>query len=419
MFGGLLPSVLAPVRLGMRNPLQPVLSVLLMGALVCAVGMMTLSVRPALGAPPEGVNIPPYAPFAAKDPLPMVIRSAIQAVTGKIDKIAFDPQRYWVFVTSVRTNTVLVLSLKNHKVVARLKDLPEPRGVVWLAQAQRLVVACGGDGSVHVFKPGEDIESKSGEEVSFVAESRTAFVGEADDLLVETDSRDRATVFVAHAMSVHQFDVLKAAKGTEIRLPGRAEGMALGTVNGERRLYVNIPRPDRTEKDQDPKPLVVMIDPDQQAILSAWPLSDARGNGAIALDAQNARLFVATRNPTKVLVLDAVTGEEKARLDAPGDVGRLCYDALTQRLYAPGGAGNGSIAVYQRTGVGAPLDKEAKRDVLEGDKPNIDTYARVHDSPTMPGCRTAVLDANERLLIAATPPLGADPVFVYVYLIGP
>lgn len=400
----------------MRTRLHTLLSIIAVAVFAWA----TLPARHVFAAPPEGVNIPPYAPFAAKDPLPMVIRSAIQAVTGKIDKIAFDPQRYWVFVTSVRTNTVLVLSLKNHKVVARLKELPEPRGVVWLPQAQRLVVACGGDGSVHVFRHGTSAESESkSDEVTFVSESRTAFVGEADDLLVDSDTPTSATVWVAHAMSVHQFDVLKASKGTEVRLPGRAEGMALGTVNGERRLYVNIPRPDRTEKDQDPKPLVVMIDPDQQAILNAWPLNDVRGNGAIALDAANARLFVATRNPTKLLVLDAETGEEKARLDAPGDVGRLCYDALTQRLYAPGGAGNGSIAVYQRTGVGAPLDKEAKRDVLEGDKPNIDTYARVHDSATMAGCRTAVLDANERLLIAATPPLGADPVFVYVYLIGP
>ncbi len=403
----------------MRNRLQTRLWTIVVGVLAWGGAWAVLPVAPALGAPPEGVSIPPYAPFAAKDPLPMVIRSAIQAVTGKIDKIAFDPQRYWVFVTSVRTNSVLVLSLKNHKVVARLKELPEPRGVVWLPQAQRLVVACGGDGSVHVFKPGTPADGENKDEATFIAESRAEFTGEADDLLVEFDSPSRATVWVAHAMSVHHFDVLKATEGAEIRLPGRAEGMALGTVNGEPRLYVNIPRPDRTEKDQDPKPLVVMIDPDQQAILNAWPLSDMRGNGAIALDAENARLFVATRNPAKVLVLDAATGEEKARLDAPGDVGRLCYDRLTQRLYAPGGGGNGSIAVYQRTGVGAPLDKQPKRDVLEGDKPDIDTYARVHDSATMAGCRTAVLDANERLLIAATPPLGADPVFVYVYLIGP
>lgn len=371
----------------------------------------------ASAEPPPGVIVPAYSMF--KDPLPMIIRSAIQRVEGKIDKLAFDPVQYRVFVTGVRTNTVYALKLSDHTLAAKLENLPEPRAVVWLPNAHRLVVACGGDGSVRIFKPGEDQGKDS---PAYIEERKIEFAGESDAVIVDQDDvkavGGAAAVWVAHAMAITRIDLASGEKTASVALPGRADGMVIGNVDGRRMIYVNVPRPETTTEAPNPRPSVLAIDSETGQIVSAWTLDDAKNNGAIALDEQNARLFVVTRYPAKLIVLDARDGREVARLDAPGDVGSICYDPRLQRLFAPGGAEGGKLAVFQRTGVGAPLDPTVAPGAKETPG-EIDHYQRVHVSPTLAGCRTAVLDPRERLLIAAAPPLGGEPVFVFVYMIGP
>ena len=386
----------------------------MLGVVAAALGLTTGG-SGALAKPPEGVNVPSYAQFSKDNAIPMIIRSAIPGVNGRIDKIAFDPERYYVFITGVRAGSVYIQNLATHKTVQRLDKLPQPRAVAYFPDQRRLAVACGGDGSVRVF-----LANDKGE---FEPERSVDFLGEADGLTVEPPIFDDASlppaVWVSHAMSVHRMDVLSGEKSREIRLPGRADGVAFGTIDGKRRLFINVPRPDSPDgrPEEKPAPVVVVADPDTGTIESVWPLKDASPTSAIAVDEANARLFVTTKDPGKLIVLDAKTGQEVNRLDAPADAGVICYDAALQRIFVPGGAAGGKIAVYQRTGVGAPLDKVEKK--VDSPFGAIDRYEQVYVSATTAGCRTAVLDPNERLLIAAAPSLGADPVFIFVYMIGP
>lgn len=392
-------------------------------AMVACVAMAVLGSVGAAGAkPPEGVNIPSY--FNFKDQLPMVIRSTIRGVDGRVDKVAFEPVKYRVFVAATRSNAVYALNLSDHTVAQKFADLPEARGVVWLPTAQRIVVTCGGDGSTHIFKLGT-AEDKT----PYVFERRIALEGEADGLIVDADSAeigqpDGAAVWVAHAMSLARLDVKSGEKTKDVVLPGRAEGMVIGKVEGgKRRLFVNVPRPDKTKEMPDPKPLVVVIDPEKGEIVDRWEINENRGNGSIAIDEEHGRLFVTTRSPAQVVVLNAKDGTEVARIKVSAEPGDVCYDARLQRLFVACGGDGGKMEVFERKGVGARLDKEEKKEggeaKVEGATAGIDRYELVHSAQTLAGCRSAMLNADERLLIAATPAFGGEPTYVFVYVVGP
>jgi hypothetical protein len=59
----------------------------------------------------------------------------------------------------------------------------------------------------------------------------------------------------------------------------------------------------------------------------------------MALDQQNHRLFVVTRFPARLIVLDTVQGRRVAALSAIGDCDDVFYDQQRHRIYAIGGEG--------------------------------------------------------------------------------
>ncbi|MGH8398699.1 MAG: YncE family protein, partial [Gammaproteobacteria bacterium] len=100
-------------------------------------------------------------------------------------------------------------------------------------------------------------------------------------------------------------------------------------------LYVNLPESRE----------IAVFDLAGDKRIATWSLGAESGaNFPMALDAARNRLFVATRSPDRLLVLEARTGRIQQTLMAPGDVGNLFYNAGTQELYVSGGTG--SIAVY-------------------------------------------------------------------------
>ena len=104
----------------------------------------------------------------------------------------------------------------------------------------------------------------------------------------------------------------------------------------------------------------------------------------MALDETNHRLFVGTRNPAKLLVLDTETGETITGLDSSGDADDIFYDATTGRIYVSGG--EGAISVFEQK--------------------DPDTYNLVDKVDTAEGARTSLFVPESRTLYLAVPHRG-------------
>ena len=76
-----------------------------------------------------------------------------------------------------------------------------------------------------------------------------------------------------------------------------------------------------------------------------WLLKQ-RGNFPMALDERLERLFVATRQPARLVILDTDSGRVVATLPVVQDSDDLFYDEERKRVYASGG--EGFISVFQQ-----------------------------------------------------------------------
>jgi len=118
----------------------------------------------------------------------------------------------------------------------------------------------------------------------------------------------------------------------EFRLGAHPESFQL--EQGGPNIYVNLP---------DTKQIAVVNR--KTGVVSRWAL-ELEGNFPMALDEADHRLFVATRSPARMAVLDTTTGHLLAALPCAQDADDLYYDAARKRIYVSGG--EGFISVFQQ-----------------------------------------------------------------------
>jgi DNA-binding beta-propeller fold protein YncE len=94
------------------------------------------------------------------------------------------------------------------------------------------------------------------------------------------------------------------------------------------------------------KAKVVLIDRTTHKFTD-WPLKTGKANYPMALDETDHRLFVVTRKPAQLVVLDTESGSTIASVPCVNDTDDLYYDAGRKRIYVPGG--EGFITVIQQT----------------------------------------------------------------------
>jgi DNA-binding beta-propeller fold protein YncE len=110
-------------------------------------------------------------------------------------------------------------------------------------------------------------------------------------------------------------------------------------------------------------------------------LPGAKENVSMAFDEAGHRLFVATRQPGLLIVLNSDTGKTVASLPAAGGVDDLAYDAARRRIYLS--AGDGFVNVYQQK--------------------TPDTYEALAQIPTGPGARNSRFVPEQNRLYVAVP----------------
>ena len=308
----------------------------------------------------------------AGPPMKLVERIPMPGVSGRIDHLAVDLKGRRLFVSALGNDTVEVIDLASGKDIHSITGMHEPQGVFYVPESNRLFIANGDDGSVHVL-----------DGHSFKTLSIVHFPSDADDIRYDATKR---LIFVGYGTG--GIGVLDAMTGRElgtVTLRGHAE--AFEVENGGARIYVNVP----TARE------IAVADWDRRTVIERWPMREYRDNFPMAFDKPHHRLFVVCRRPAQLLVIDPASGRMVAHLPVVGDADDVYYDEALRRVYVSGG--QGMISVVDQT--------------------DADQYRLRTEIPTTPGARTSILVPPLKRFYLAVPRRGTHAAEISVYAVNP
>jgi hypothetical protein len=142
-----------------------------------------------------------------------------------------------------------------------------------------------------------------------------------------------------------------------------------------------------------------VVDREKRAVVQTWPVTAGKDNVPLQYDEATHRLFLATRKPSKLVVVNADNGKEVASLDVADYVDDLAFDAAHHRMYIPGGGGNGAISVVEQRGP--------------------DSYQLIATIPTKPGAKTARFVPELNKFYVGVPAKDGQPSQILVYDVAP
>lgn len=296
---------------------------------------------------------------------------AMPGVEGRIDHLAVDVKGQRLFVAALGNNTVEVIDLAGGKRVHSISGLREPQGIAYISRSNRIVVACGGDGSCRVFD-GQTYRQTA------VIDCKS----DADNVRCDATAGRLYVGCGNGALAV--IDLERGSQIASIPLPGHPESFQL-EANGKR-VFVNVPAARQ----------IAVIDREKQAVVASWPVDKAEANFPMALDETHHRLLVGCRKPARLLAIDTETGKRVAFLSCVADTDDLFYDTKLKQVYLSGGGG--SISVI------AQMD--------------ADRYRSVDTIPTATGARTSLFVPAASSLYLAVPHLGSQEAKIWVYKLG-
>jgi hypothetical protein len=246
---------------------------------------------------------------AADSPgLRQVATIPLPGVAGRFDHFALDAAGHRLFVAALGNNTVEVMDVERIASLGHIIGMREPQGVWYLPTDKRLFVASGGDGRCLIY---DDALKLVGD---------IAGLDDADNVRFDA-AADRVYVgYGGGALAV--IDPKTAKRVAGVPLKGHPESFRLEP--GGPRVFVNVPGPGH----------IAVVDRTKGAVVATWPITEARSNFPMFLDAGHGRVLIAT-----MLVLDAKDGRLVTQLDGCGDTDDLFYDAKRRRIYLSGGEG--------------------------------------------------------------------------------
>ncbi|HVG27832.1 MAG TPA: hypothetical protein VM865_09525 [Acidobacteriaceae bacterium] len=291
----------------------------------------------------------------------------LRDVAGRIDHLALDLQGQRLFIAALGNNSLVVLDLKTGQRLRTITDLPDPQGVAFVPSTNRLFVANGHDGSVRQF------------DASTWRLLQILPLGDdADNLRFDpTDNH----VFVGHGQG--SLSELNPHGATVASVPLGAHPESFQLERTGPRIFVNVPA----------LHTVAVIDRISHTVIASWPLGELQANFPMALDDDDHRLFIVTRQPARMVVFDTDTGRQILTLPSVEDCDDIFYDQRHHRLYAIGG--EGAIAVI------------AQHDP--------DHYEEVERLKTAPGARTGLFSPELNRLFVAVRRHGSEPAEIRVY----
>jgi DNA-binding beta-propeller fold protein YncE len=305
------------------------------------------------------------------EPLKLEKTIPLPNVQGRIDHMSIDTKGHRLFVSALGNNTVEVIDLKEGKRTLTISGVQEPQGVLYIASNDRLFVASSKDGTVKVF---------DGTSLNLL--KTVEYRDDADNLRYDSA---RQHVYVGYgdgALGELDGDGQKVA---DISLGSHPESFQL--ENGSARIYVNLPKSKK----------IAVVDREKRSIVASWGTGLSLANYPMALDEADHRLFIVTRYPARLLVLDTGSGKIVQTLSAVGDCDDVFFDAARKRIYAIGGEGAVSVFAQQ----------------------DSDHYSEIARIPTVKGARTGFFSPEFGRLFVGVRRQGNTRAMIEVFEVGP
>jgi hypothetical protein len=302
---------------------------------------------------------------AEKTPLKLAHSTPLpQLKDGDFDHFTVDLAGNRLFLTAEENEKVLVFDLKTNKLIHTIDGLKAPHSMLYRADLKKLFVVDGDLGELKIFetttyKPVGTVKLREGADSStYDPSTKYLYVAETGKDAHVPDS------YIAIV------DIDNAKQVAEIKINSDdIEAMALEKSGP--RIFVDIRG----------KSEVQVYDRNSRSLLAAWSTAEAaKKPTTIALDEADHRLFVGTRDPGKLLVMDSETGKIISSSSGPALADDMVYAADQKRIYL---AGSQFIDVFEQ--------KDA------------DHYEQIGHLPTAFRAKTAILVPQLKRYYLAVP----------------
>jgi DNA-binding beta-propeller fold protein YncE len=225
-------------------------------------------------------------------PLLLVQEIPLPNVGGRIDHFTFDAKRKRVIGAALGNNTVEVVDTFSGRDIHSISGAAAPQGVVYVGGLDKLFVANGTDGKLRVYDGdsfkllntldiGEDADN-----VRYDPAEKRVYVAYGGD--------EGGGIAVVDATSMKRLDDVA-------QLDAHPESFQIAASRPV--IYANIAT----------KARVVLIDRSTHKVTD-WPLKTGKSNYPMALDEADHRIFVVTRRPAQLVVIDSDSGAMAAFL---------------------------------------------------------------------------------------------------------
>jgi DNA-binding beta-propeller fold protein YncE len=284
--------------------------------------------RPRVGFVVLLVLITMGAAYAVDAPVTLEKTFKLPAdVKGRFDHFGIDLKHHRLFATPEDYHALLVIDIRDGKVIQTVRGIDKPHAVVYREDLDRIYVTDGEAGVVRV------IDGKSYKIIKSIPLQSDADAMSIDPstklLYVVSGGKDVKMTY--STLSV--VDSTAGKKLTDIKVDGDTlEVMSLESSSP--RLFLN-----NRAKNQ-----IEVIDRNKRAIVATWPITLGKTNVSIASDEANHRLFVGCRGG-QIAVLDSQTGKELQALKIAEGIDDLHFDPQSKLLFAAAG---GEVDLYKQ-----------------------------------------------------------------------
>ena len=277
------------------------------------------------------LTILPLMAMASQAPLTLLKTIPLRAVTGgDFDHFAVDLPRRRLYVSAEEYASIEVFSLPGGEHLSSRRAVAKaPHKILLTDDGKVMFIADAGNADVKIVDTS-----------NFEVERTIPLEPQPDSGVAD---RKNGIFYVGNGgVQSHQdnayITLLSLPDGAvlgKINVPGaQLKGMVIDRASG--RLFVNL-----RDKNQ-----VGVIDLKTRKLIGVWNVPGPSRNSAMAFDAEHKRLFIGSRAPGKLYVLDSDTGSVVQSIDIVDVSDDIHFDEDHHRLYVTGAGG---LDVVQQT----------------------------------------------------------------------
>jgi DNA-binding beta-propeller fold protein YncE len=290
----------------------------------------------------------------------------IPGYKGDFDHFAYDQAGDRLFLAGEEGKTLEVFRLSTGERLKTVTDVEVPHSLLYTPSRDELLVVDGGKGGSTV-RDGKTYAVKRTIKLPVEGADSVGYDASSGRLWVVNGGKDVPLPY----SYLTEIDPSTGQRFHNIKFDAN-HVEALAVEQGGPRLYINV-----TDKNY-----LAVIDKTKGEVIARWPIHEAEQNAPLAFDEKTRRLFVVTRKPGKLIVINADTGGTVAVFKAPERTDQVVWDPENRRVYVTGGEGH--IGVVEQV--------------------DADHYRQLADVPSAAGAKTAILAPSaHRLYVAVSP----------------